>query len=233
MATIQQNFGRKTTNSRVNSSGIPLNVKGQSSQKITNLIAAGSTFTVVAPGTSFYLMVSTNTLSIKPSGGVANNYKQGTGLDVGRENSFSMLEIKNNNAVSVVFQIFVGFDGYIDNQLVLASDTTNVIYPTYPVASAAASLAITDRSGQAFVDINGLSFFAVKRVAILIGNPDSGVTFNLQKQGATAANGNAVLPVYPLTSLNLPIAGNYSLHVGGGNINAIVSEIYESLPALS
>src|SRR5690348_9933812 len=103
---------------RVNSGGESLpTVKSRSSLFYANVIAPGATLVVPAAGTQFYMTVATAPISIRPSGGVFNDYVQGTGLQLDLSNAFSLLEIKNNNAAAAVFQMFVGFDQYIDKRL--------------------------------------------------------------------------------------------------------------------
>jgi len=72
-------------------------------------------------------------------------------------------------------------------------------------------------------------WYAVNRVAILIFNPDAGVTLLLQKAGSVVANGPAIGIIYPTTSLRVDASGNYCLQLGGANINAVVSEIYNAV----
>lgn len=222
-----------TGDNRTNSSGRSLGtVLSRSSITINNIVPAGGVLPVPCAGTQFYVIVQTGALLIRPSGGVFNAYTQGTGLQLEEINAFSLLEIKNENAFPVVFSLFIGFDQYIDNRLILANTGELLVArPTYPVASTAAAVNINDISGAAFQDINGNSFYALSREAIYIFNPDPGVTLLLQLSGSAVANGRAVAVIYPLTSLRYAAAGNYSLSVGGGNINAIVSELYNALPA--
>ena len=154
----------------------------------------------------------------------------GTGKEFGDVNAFEQLEIQNNNAFAVVFSLFVGWDGYIDKRLIVAGNVNPaVIYPTYQTPNSAAVVNINDLSGQSFTDINGNKWYAVNRVAIQIFNPDPGVTLLLQKAGSIVANGPAVGIIYPQTSLRVDAGGNYCLQLGGANINAVVSEIYNSV----
>lgn len=231
-------IGVATGNNRTNSSGLPLaSLRARGSQYITNIIPAGTTanpavLPVPAAGTQFYVLFASAPIGIRPSGGIFDTYSQGTGLNLDIENQFNLLEVSNSNPFPIVFQIFVGFDSYIDNRLILANSLTPaVVYPTYSTASSATDIAINDLSGQAFVDINGKKWYAVQRAAILVFNPDTGVTLFVQAKGAATSSGPAVGVVYPQTSLNLPITGDYAISVGGGAINAIVSEIYTALAA--
>lgn len=233
MITNAASLGVATGTNRLNSSGQSLgNVKSRSSLTYTNVVPAGGVLPIPAAGTQFYLVFATATLNIRPSGGVFAPYQQSTGLQLVEANAFELIEVQNTNAGPVVFQLFVGFDQYIDNRLTLNSSLTpTVAFPTYPVANAAASVAINDLSSLSFVDINGQKWFAIQRLSIIVCNPDTGVTLLLQKSGAATSSGPAVAVIYPQTSLNLPIQGNYSLSLGGASVNAIVSELYQSIIA--
>lgn len=208
----------------------------KTSQILSNGVLAGKTIPLPITGTTFYVTASSGPIEIRPhskSGpGSWAQYTPGTGLDVLEENAFSMLEVRNPNAAApVVFQMFIGWDQFIDKRLILAiAQTPQVVFPTYPVASAAPNVDIVDLSGQAFTDINGNEWYALYRVAILVSNPDTGVTFNVQHAGSVIAGGPAIISVPPQTAVRLDIAGDYSLNLGGSNINALVSEIYAAIP---
>lgn len=205
---------------------------GRGSQIINNVVPAGSSVPFPATGNTFYLLAASAPLQIRPSGGSFAEYRTGTGLDIVGENAFSQLELKNTTANPISFSLFVGFDGFIDNRVIVAGDISQqVAYPTYKQASTAAAVAINDLSGQKFTDVNGGQWYALNRVAIIVSNIDSGVTLLLQKAGSSTASGDSICGIFPLTSLNYPVSGNYSLSVGGGMINAIVSEIYNAIPA--
>lgn len=221
------------TNNRVNSQGIvPANTRGRSSLRYANVLPAGKSLQIPANGTQFYFRTATATISARPNGGVFSDYVQGEGLQLDLDNTFSVVEVKNNNSFDVIFELFVGFQGFIDNKLIIANNLyPQVAFPTYPTASAAATVDITDKSGTQFTDVNGNKWYALSRVAIVISNTDSGTTILVQKAGSAVANGPAVAAVFPLTSIRLDISGNYRLNIGGGNINAIVSEIYQAIAA--
>jgi hypothetical protein len=220
---------------RVNSSGRALGtVKARTSLFVSNLVPAGGTLPIPVSGTSFYVTVATAPFNVRPSGGVFNTYDVGTGLDLEEINSFSLLEVNNPNPFPVVFQMFVGFDKFIDKRLILSqTNLTVVAYPTYATPNSAAAVAIDDISGQAFTDINGNEWYAIQRAAIIVCNTDGGVDLLLQESGSVVANGPAIAAIYAKTSLRLDVAGDYSLSVGGGNINAVVSELYQAIPKTS
>jgi hypothetical protein len=233
MAGVFQNVPVAQGSNRANSSGIAMpSQKNRTSIVHSDIIPAGGSKQFAAPGTQFYLMFTTAPLQIRPSAGTFNTYAVGQGLQLTEENAFNSVEFKNTTANAVVFQIFIGFDNFIDNTLIVNTVTNpSVAYPTYSTPSAAASVAITDKSGTPFSDINGGSWYAVNRVAIVISNVDSGVTLLLQKANSVIASGPAIVAIFPLTSIRLDVSGNYVLHLGGANINAIVSELYQAIAA--
>lgn len=219
---------------RTNSSGRSLGtVLSRTSITINNIVPANSILQVPAAGTQFYVIVQTAPVSIRPSGGVFNTYEQGTGLQLEEINAFQLLEVKNENAFPVVFSLFIGFDQYIDNRVIMTNTGVALVArPTYPIPNSGTAVNINDISGTQFLDVNGNGFYALSREAIYVFNPDAGVTLLLQKTGSAVSNGLAVGIIYPLTSLRYAAAGNYSLSVGGGNINAVVSELYSAIPVL-
>lgn len=227
------NLGVATGTNRVNSSGSALpDAKSRASLVITNIIAPGATVPFPVTGTQFYLMFATNSLNIRPSGGIFNPYVSGTGEQFDLANAFALVEVNNPTAAPVVFQLFIGWQQFIDNRLFLQNNQLPLVaFPTYPTANSATNVNINDLSGTQFTDINGIKWYAITRTALQVFNPDTGVTLLLQKAGSVVANGPAVGVIYPQTSLTLPISGNYCLNIGGGNINAIVSEIYQALAA--
>lgn len=227
-------LGVDVSDNRTNSGGASLgSVKHRTSLIYNNVIPAGQTLPVPASGTQFYVIVCTAAIAIKPSGGVFNSYAQGKGLQLDEVNAFNLLQVRNDNAFPVAFSIFVGFDAYIDKTFILnQTGQATVAYPTYPTANSSIQVLIPDLSGQAFSDINGNQFYALSREAIYIFNPDPGVTLLLQKANSNISNGPAVGIVYPVSSLRYAASGDFSLSVGGGNINCIVSELYEAIPKL-
>lgn len=224
---LSSDVGVAKGNNRINSSGAALpTIKSRTSLTYKNIVPAGGTLPIPAAGTFFYVQVATAPVKIRPSDGVFVEYEQGTGLNLDLVNSFSQLEVRNDNAAAVVVVIFVGFDGFIDNRLILQNGLLqSAVYPTYPVASAAVSIAITDRSGTQFTDSNGLNWYAIARQSILIFNTDTGVTLLLQKSMAAVAADPSIAAIYPQTSLNYPAAGNWKI-IQAAPVNAIVSETY-------
>jgi hypothetical protein len=223
--------GVATGSNRINSSGIAISSQlGRSSRVINNSVPAGGTIPVPASGTTFYLLVATGTLQIRPSSGQFSPFNQGQGLRLLEINAFDLLELKNENSFTVVFSLFVGFDEFIDMTLITANTgVLSVTYPTYPVANSAAVVNIPDISGAEFQDINGTSWYALQRQSVNISNSDSGVTLSLLKANATGSGDPAVIQVFPQTSIAYPSQGDFRITTGGGNINAIVSELYQSI----
>lgn len=212
----------------------PGGIRAKGSQVITNVVVAGGTLPLRVTGSQYYMITCSAAVNIRPmaagSVGFFDTHVTGTGKEFGDVNAFEQLEIFNPNAFAVVFSLFVGWDGFIDKRLIVAGNTNPaVIYPTYPTPNAGPLVNINDLAGQSFVDINGGKWYAINRVAIQIFNPDAGVTLLLQKAGSVVGNGPAVGIIYPQTSLSIPASGNYCLQLGGANINAIVSEVYNSV----
>lgn len=230
------NNSRATGDNRQNSSG---NFAATSPLSRTSIIypivvPANAVVPVPCAGTVFYVTVATAPVQIRPVSGVFNTYTNGKGLRLQPQNAFASLEVKNTNAFPVVVQLFVGFDEFIDNTLILANTGQQLVArPTYPTASAAANVNILDISGSAFLDINGVSWYALQREAIYISNIDSGVTLLLQKLGSVVSNGPSAIAIFPTSNLRYAASGDFCLNVGGGNINAIVSELYQAIPVLS
>lgn len=221
-----------TGNNRVSSQGnITASTAGQASRIIATSIAAGATIPFAVAGTQFYLAAASAAVNIRQHGGEFVSYVQGTGLQVKQGKAFDSMEVSNPHAFPVVIQLFVGFDGFIDNRVFNVSQTTpSVAFPTYKTATSAPAVAITDLSGQGFFDINGVAWLALARIAIVISNLDTGVTVLVQATGALTSSGPAIAAVFPLTSWVEGLSGNYSLNVGGGNINCLVHEIYQAIP---
>jgi len=224
---------RALGDNRQNSSGnfAAVGPLGRTSIIYPVIVPANSVAPVPCAGTTFYVTVATAPVDIRPMSGVFNTYTNGKGLKLKQENAFPALEIRNQNAFPVVVQLFVGFDEFIDNALILANTGQKLVaYPTYPVANAAAVIDITDRSGASFADINGVEWYALQREAIYVFNPDTGATFSLLKADATGPTDPAIGMIYPVTSLRFPTSGNYRITAGGGNLNCIVSELYQAIP---
>jgi len=227
----------RTTN-RVNTSGQPPSKDAWlGAIRVANIVpaAVGSqpgSLQVPAFGTQFYFRVCTATLKAKTKTTAFSEYNQGEGQNFAPDNAFDLIELRNENTYPVVFELCISFAGFIDNKLILATGTDfRVAYPTYDTANSAASVAINDLSGSQFDDINGNSWYALWRECILVFNAAAGVTLLLQEAGSVVANGPAVGIIYPVTSIRFDFGGNYTLNTGGGNIDAIVSEIYHAIPA--
>jgi len=221
-----------TQGNRLNNSGAP-ETKGVSrtAQIISSAIPAGQTLTYPVSGNNFYLIVSTATIAIRPRGGVFNNYTSGKGQLMDEQNLFNLLEVQNNTPYSVVFSLFVGFGGYIDNTLILNTQIAQVAYATSPAVSLSNIINIPDLSGQAFTDINGNPMLAVSRSGLYISNYDLASTYSLE----------AMLPVQNLvankrllaiahgTDIVYPASGDFRIWIPTSTINAVVSEIYSAI----
>ncbi|MDE2020069.1 MAG: hypothetical protein KGJ13_07025 [Patescibacteria group bacterium] len=188
---------------------------------------------ITQAGDRFYVLATSGNIQIQPvragAVGVSNSFSTGQGQPV--EGGFDTLTVKNFSLYSCVALIWVGFDDFINDQLIIANSSySNAVYPTYSQANSAASVAIKDLSGQTFLDINGKKWGAISRVAIEVFNLDTGITLLLQKSGSLVSNGPAVGAIYPGSPIKFEYAGDYTLNLGGSNINAIVSEIYLAIP---
>ena len=198
---------------------------------VNGQIQPGQTF-VAGAGTEFYVLSTTGTVSICPvragNIGITNAFQTGQGQKVSA--SFDQLLLSNPTTATMVVVLWVGYDEFINNQLILAQTVTQqVAYPTYSTASTKPNVAINDLSGTIFTDINGTQWGAISRVAIMVFNLDTGVTLLLQKAGATGPSAPAVGAIPPSLAIRFDFGGNYVLNLGGANINAIVSEIYSAV----
>lgn len=243
LPTVKSGFAppaSATTTNRVNTQGAALPDKRNRVSNVYNITIPAAVNGVagvnsqVCTGTQFYVLYTSAPVSVRPSKGSYNVYNIGQGLQLDDENAFTQLEFQNTTANIIVVSIFVGWQEFIDRTLII-NNVTNpaVVFPTYPTPNAAATVTITDKSGTAFTDINGGKWIAISRVAILVFNTDSGATYLIQKAGSAVANGPAIAAVFPLTAIRLDVTGNYSMATGGGNINVIVSEIYNAIPSTS
>jgi hypothetical protein len=222
-------------NNRVNTQGVALpDKRNRTSNTFNQTVAPGQVLPISCTGTQFYVLFTSAPISIRPSRGTFNSYNTGQGLRLDDETAFNQIELWNTTASTIVVSVFVGYQEFIDQTLILNNVTNpNVAYPTFPTANAAAVVNINDLSGQKFTDINGKNWYAISRVAILVFNTDSGATYLIQKSGSAVSNGPAIAAVFPLTAIRLDTSGNYTMATGGGNINVIVSEIYNAIPATS
>ena len=194
-------------------------------------VPAGATISLDAQGTNFYVIVTNGNLFIRPDNGVFSEYSQGTGENCGL---FSRIELSNRNPYDVAALVFVGWDSFIDNRLIIAQGLTpNVALPTYSTPLTSNTVNINDLSGQPFLDINGKKWLALYRIAILVFNLDGSAVYLLQKKGATTVSGVATGAIYPLTPIRFDFSGDYCITTGslGANINAVVSEIYSAIAA--
>lgn len=225
-------FETATGSNRTNSSGqAPRNVTLRGSLTYSNVIPAGGTLQIPAAGNEFYVQVTTGTINIQPDNGVSNPYDSGTGLQLDLSNSFSLLQVKNPNAFAVVFQIFVGFDQFIDRRLYLNQNLTpQITIPTVPLSGSTVIL-IPDLGGSQQT-VDGVKWNLIQRSNLLVGNADSGATYILQRKTAPVTTAPFPgFPIYPLTSFNIASTGDFSMSAGGGAMLAYVFETYSALRA--
>lgn len=234
-STPQNAYPVATNSNLTNSAGKPPSTPyGKASQILPLIVPAGKTIPVPIRGDSFYLIYASNTVNIRPRAqfgvGDFSGYTQGLGLDVPAENAFDMLEVYNPDPTnSIYILLFAGFDRLIDNRLVLTEAATfkQVIVPVYnSAASAAASVAVTDKSGTSVTDQNGVTWFAISRTAVNIFNTDLTNLLVVSNLLATTVIG----AVYPLTTLRYDAAGGMSVQKsGGGNVPGVIAEIYSAV----
>lgn len=187
---------------------------------------------ITLAGSQFYLLVTSAPITIQAMRGGAigasNSYNTGQGQFV--NNQFDSLIAKNYNLFAIVALVWVGFDEFIDNQLILNTNLTPLFTYATQSTPTATNINIVDQSGQQITDINGSKFLAVSRQSIIISNVSTGTTILLQKFGSVVANGPSVLAVPPGLPLAHNSGGKFCLNVGGGVIQAIVSETYLGIP---
>lgn len=198
----------------------------RTSQIVTTIIPAGATFPVFQAGQRFYLTVATGEVFIKPNNGSESNYVQGTGLEVDDLNIFANVQIRNKNSFPVVLQIFVGFGNFIDNRLIVF-DPNNIqaCVATAPTTGTLNEIPIPDLSGTTILDANGNTLLALNRVAIYISNQDIANSYDLLNDAKT----KSILTIFPLTSIVYNATGNFRMKIPAGNLNAIVSEVYNAI----
>ena len=196
-------------------------------------IAAGQSTTISGSGDMVYIVIATGPVNVRTRGvqGTSSysTLQQGTGIS---GQPFAAVDLQNPNAFPIVVQVWTGLSQFVDNRLILANATIpNVVFPTYPTANSASSVNFMDMSGGAFTDINGNNWLALDRVAIVVCNIDTGVTYLVQRYGSSISSGPAIAAVYPQTSWTESLSGNYTISVGGANINVIAHEIYAAIVA--
>ncbi len=187
---------------RLNSSGDFRNINpiAKSSYFQEVVLIAGQTLQLALAGNVFYIVATTAAVDIRPRGGTYNSYNLAQGLRVLPENAWGILEVHNPEVITTTFTLFIGFDEFIDNQLVLSSASiaqivagiVNVVGVVYgPVANSLnntsgslgsfRSFAITLISGT--MTINGI---LVSAAGTIINYPYSGAVFPSPAFDATA-----------------------------------------------
>jgi hypothetical protein len=229
--------------SNVDTGSLPANIRNlpKNSAQIPVFIPAAvadangtvtpSAVPVTQAGTVFYVITSSvGNLKIQPiragNVGIENTFGVGQGQTV--KDGFETLQVRNFNTFSVVAIIWVGFNDFINDQLILAQQQyPTVVYPTYtqPVTSPASTVDIVDLSGTKIVDINGIAWLALYRIEIEMSNLDAANVYTLQKTGATTNNDPAIVAIQPTQTITRPLAGNYRVR-SGATINMLIVELY-------
>ena len=234
-------------------SATPLSTRGQPMLPGSNsrtsaawpmVVPPGQTITLQAGGNTFYLVSANVSVNIRPDQGVFSAYVQGTGKNC---DFFSYLEVNNPGAQPAVLSLFVGWQDFIDNRLIIsAASNSSVVFQTRPnqlIPNDA--IDINDKIGQAFAS-GGKSWLAVARTAVLVFNTDPAtVLYLIAKPNDlyTVATTIAVIP--PQTALRYDAGGDMALVWSGvapaptkppgwnpalPYFPAIVSEIYQAIP---
>ncbi len=189
---------------------------------------------VTAAGSRFYVRAASGLISMQAlrAGNVGGENPFGVGQGQTVQGGFETLTVKNYNLFPVAALIWVGFEDFINDQLVLASNQTPIVcYPTQSLAGVATTIAIADISGLAFNDINGKKWLAISRAYFIVTNLDPVTPLNVQKAGSAVQNGASIDCVQPLQSHRIDTTGSFQICIGGGAINGYVSEFYYAIAA--
>jgi len=213
----------------------PLAATSPKGQLFTQVIPAGATVPLHQRGTNCYILAATGSLDMRARGpggiNIYNSYTTGTGFE---NAEFNLVEVLNKNGFDVTCSIWVGDASFIDKRNIpIGQSFVNVVRPIYtdPSHHPAAFINADDISGNFFFDANGNRWQAITRVQILISNLDSGVVILVQKNGNTTFNTGAIFAVQPATEIGLAIQGAYTIVSSAGTLNALVSDVYLSVPA--
>jgi hypothetical protein len=213
----------------------PLAATSPKGQLFTQAIGAGQTVPLHQRGNNCYVLSTTGAINLRARGpggiNIYNNYTTGTGFE---NAEFNLVEVQNNNGFAVTCSIWVGDVSFIDKRNIpIGQSFANAVKPVYvdPTHAPAAFADVPDISGTIFADINGKNWQAITRVSILISNLDAGNVILVQKLGNHVFNSGAIFAVQPATEIGLAIQGSYSIVSTAGTLNALVSEIYLSIPA--
>ena len=215
---------------------------GKTSQQFRSILAPGQQVCLPVTGDTFYLSVVSGSagIGIKTDYGAENIFYAGTGLQIKFDRAFNQLFLRNPNSVSsnvsIYFEIFIGFDGFIDNRVLLQqSQFSSIAVSVYDSNLAThPTIAIPDSSGTIITDTNGGSWFAVSREYVLISNTWSDAYTLLQN----SANSVTIAGIPPRSVGQFPLAGAFAanfFNVDGGSrtyIGGTIVSIYACLPVL-
>jgi hypothetical protein len=156
---------------------------------------------VMAAGSRFYVRACSAPITIQSqrAGNAGSQNLFGTAQGQIVSGGFEQLNVSNPTLLPIVALLWVGFEDFINNQLVLDNVAAqNVVFPTSPLSGQTVILA-PDLSGTKQT-INGKNFYLLNRQAILVGNPDAAATYILQSQTAPVTTAPFPgFPIYPQT----------------------------------
>ncbi len=193
-----------------------------------------SQISVTAAGTRFYVRAASGTVNIQAlrAGNVGGDNPYGVGQGSKVSDGFENLTVSNFNLFPVAALIWIGFEDFINDQLILATNQTPIVAkPTQATAGTATTIAIADISGLAFTDINGKGWLAIARAYFIVTNLDTVTPLNVQKAGSTIQNDASIDCVQPLQSHRIDTSGSFQICLGGSPINGYVAEFYYAIPA--
>lgn len=215
-------------NTQSNAQGQVPTTPNQQGGILNTVVPAGQTVPYQIQGTFFYNITCSGQFSIRPKGGSFNVYQPGTGYRLPQDQSFALIEIKNDNAFPVALALFIGFGEFIDNRLILEGSIVQpVMRVTYDAAAPAVGpIVINDISGEAFLDQNGVTWLAINRVCIYVDNLSTSSNLLLLDAAAGAKSCGIV---FPATTRTFPFSGDFSLKTGSAPVNAGVIELYNAI----
>jgi len=205
-----------------------------------NLIPSSTTIEV--PGSYFYVKLTSAAIQIRLPGGSWSSYLTGDHIQVEKENAWQRLEIQNANPNPLAAAIFVGWDTFGTDRLILQSpENPQIIFPKYAssaglynaatglwdASGSAEYVDVVDLSGQLIVDTSGNQWLAIQRVGLIITNETNNWFPIIAYEARANGNEFTSCPTQQITLL--PISGSVTIHPGTDN-TCKISEIYSVIP---